>query len=239
VAYQVAATKLRERQTPPTDSLRTIAVSRLLLDNFPHIEAYWVVVYVEGGFCRERRFTADQAEARAYNSLVESRARQAEGLVSLGVCPSENRVVDQPTPGELARDFWDVRLLPRPQLTVVPDYAIVGKKVYLQIGGRLRTTFAVPNPIGADIGIHATSRYVVDWGDGSPPTTTTSQGGPWPDGDVTHVYDTAAAAVTIRVVQQWSARWSAGGAGSGTLDDLRTGGELTMRVEQVQPVRNR
>ena len=44
LAYQVAATKLRERQTPPTDSLRTIAASRLLLDNFPHIEAYWVTL---------------------------------------------------------------------------------------------------------------------------------------------------------------------------------------------------
>ena len=44
LAYQVAATKLRARQTPPTDSLRTIAASRLLLDNFPHIEAYWVMI---------------------------------------------------------------------------------------------------------------------------------------------------------------------------------------------------
>jgi aminodeoxyfutalosine synthase len=44
LAYQVAATKLRERQTPPTDSLRTIATARLLLDNFPHVEAYWVTL---------------------------------------------------------------------------------------------------------------------------------------------------------------------------------------------------
>jgi aminodeoxyfutalosine synthase len=44
LAYQVAATRLRERQTPPTDSLRTIAAARLLLDNFPHVEAYWVTL---------------------------------------------------------------------------------------------------------------------------------------------------------------------------------------------------
>jgi len=44
LAYQVGTTKLVPRQTPPTDSLRTIAASRLLLDNFPHIEAYWVVL---------------------------------------------------------------------------------------------------------------------------------------------------------------------------------------------------
>ena len=44
LAYQEAATKLVPRQTPPADSLRTIAIARLLLDNFPHIEAYWVTL---------------------------------------------------------------------------------------------------------------------------------------------------------------------------------------------------
>ena len=44
LAYQTATTKLVPRQTPPADSLRTIAASRLLLDNFPHVEAYWVTL---------------------------------------------------------------------------------------------------------------------------------------------------------------------------------------------------
>ena len=44
LAYQVGNTKLVPRQTPPTDDLRTIAASRLLLDNFPHVEAYWVMI---------------------------------------------------------------------------------------------------------------------------------------------------------------------------------------------------
>jgi aminodeoxyfutalosine synthase len=44
LSYQVGDTKLVPRQTPPTDDLRTIAVSRLLLDNFPHVEAYWVMI---------------------------------------------------------------------------------------------------------------------------------------------------------------------------------------------------
>ena len=44
LAYQEGATRLVPRRTPPADSLRTIAVSRLLLDNFPHIEAYWVTL---------------------------------------------------------------------------------------------------------------------------------------------------------------------------------------------------
>ncbi len=44
LSYQTGNTKLVPRQTPPTDDLRTIAASRLLLDNFPHIEAYWVML---------------------------------------------------------------------------------------------------------------------------------------------------------------------------------------------------
>jgi aminodeoxyfutalosine synthase len=44
LSYQVGTTRLVPRQTPPTDDLRTIAASRLLLDNFPHIEAYWVML---------------------------------------------------------------------------------------------------------------------------------------------------------------------------------------------------
>ncbi len=44
LSYQVGTTRLVPRQTPPTDDLRTIAASRLLLDNFPHVEAYWVML---------------------------------------------------------------------------------------------------------------------------------------------------------------------------------------------------
>src|SRR5574341_2025389 len=42
--YQVGTTRLVDRPTPPTDNLRTTAVARLLLDNFPHVEAYWVLL---------------------------------------------------------------------------------------------------------------------------------------------------------------------------------------------------
>ena len=44
LAYQEAKTRVVARPTPPADSLRTIAASRLVLDNFPHIEAYWVTL---------------------------------------------------------------------------------------------------------------------------------------------------------------------------------------------------
>jgi aminodeoxyfutalosine synthase len=44
LSYQTGTTKLVPRQTPPTDDLGTIAASRLLLDNFEHVEAYWVMI---------------------------------------------------------------------------------------------------------------------------------------------------------------------------------------------------
>src|SRR5437773_1881763 len=59
LAYQEATTKLVPRQTPPADSLRTIAASRLVLDNLAHVEAYWVTLGEEtaaGALANEARF---------------------------------------------------------------------------------------------------------------------------------------------------------------------------------------
>jgi hypothetical protein len=205
------------------------------------VYGYWKVVWAEGGFCRARRYSYDQEEARAYNYSYNREAAEANGLTYLSTCPPGAPTAPAPpSPGELARDFWDVRHLPSPTLEVVPAYAVVGKPVYLTIKGPPTADFHVPNPIGADISIAATSRYVVDWGDGSPPTTTTSQGGPWPHGDLTHVYDGDLTTATITVTQQWSATWSAPPAArGGTLDNLHTGDTLTLRVDQIQAVRNR
>ncbi len=44
LAYQPGKTQVVARQAPATEDLRTIAIARLLLDNFPHIKAYWVTM---------------------------------------------------------------------------------------------------------------------------------------------------------------------------------------------------
>ena len=41
--YQLGTTKLVDRHASPLDDLRVLAVSRLMLDNIPHIKAYWVM----------------------------------------------------------------------------------------------------------------------------------------------------------------------------------------------------
>jgi aminodeoxyfutalosine synthase len=42
--YQVGDTRLVPRQASPIEGLRMVATSRLVLDNFPHIEAYWIMI---------------------------------------------------------------------------------------------------------------------------------------------------------------------------------------------------
>ena len=42
--YQTGDTHLVPRQASAIDDLKTVAVSRLVLDNFPHIKAYWVMI---------------------------------------------------------------------------------------------------------------------------------------------------------------------------------------------------
>ncbi|MBW3660495.1 MAG: aminofutalosine synthase MqnE [Gemmatimonadetes bacterium] len=42
--YQTGTTNLVERQASAMEDLRTIAMSRLLFDNVPHVKAYWVML---------------------------------------------------------------------------------------------------------------------------------------------------------------------------------------------------
>lgn len=200
--------------------------------------SYWRVGWNGDLFCRERRVTTDPDLAAAWNYALQRQFAGGNAEGNAAACPegAVEALAAMPTPDELARDFWDVRILPAPTLTMAPDYAVTGKRVYLEITGEQRKHFDIPNPIGPAIGIDTTSRYIVDWGDGTVESTA-SQGGSWPDGDVTHVYTTSAPARTIRVQQQWSATWRAGDQ-QGALDNLQTSATLTFRVTQVQAVRS-
>lgn len=197
---------------------------------------YWKVGWTDAGFCRERHVTTDQGLAEAYAYALQRQLAAANASGNTNPCPPGTPTVPVLTPDLLARDFWDVRILPKPALRIAPDYAVTGKPVYLQIVTEQAKRFDVPDPLGPPIGIEATSRFVVDWGDGTVEETTTL-GGPWPDGDLTHVYTTSSDATTIRVTQRWSASWRAG-AQQGTLDTLQTDGAVTFRVTQVQAVRS-
>ena len=47
IEYQTGDSQLVARQASPLDDLKTIAAARLMLDNFPHVKAYWVTIYEE------------------------------------------------------------------------------------------------------------------------------------------------------------------------------------------------
>ena len=42
--YQTGDTNLVPRQASAVDDLKTVAAARLILDNFPHVKAYWVMI---------------------------------------------------------------------------------------------------------------------------------------------------------------------------------------------------
>lgn len=128
-----------------------------------------------------------------------------------------------------------VRPPPPSPLEVAPGRAVTGLRAYLEIGGDPAPTTTLANPIGPDVVITMTPRYVVGWGDGTS-VETDSQGVPWPGGagEISHVF-TEAEDVTVTVDAYWRATWTAGGAG-GSLPELPapTSASLDLPVEQYQ-----
>jgi aminodeoxyfutalosine synthase len=79
--YQLGDTRLVDRQASPLESLKMVATSRLVLDNFPHVEAYWVMLG-EATASIALSFGADDVNG----TLVEERiahAAKAESPVGL------------------------------------------------------------------------------------------------------------------------------------------------------------
>ena len=83
--YQVSQERLVQRHASALEDLKTIAVSRLMLDNFPHVKAYWIMLQedtagialnfgaddVDGTIARER--IAHAADARSPAGLTRKR----------------------------------------------------------------------------------------------------------------------------------------------------------------------
>lgn len=146
-----------------------------------------------------------------------------------------------PSPETAAQMVWrDQMKLPKPEPYIAPGKGITGLAAFLEIRGP-RTTTQSFNVFGYGLTITATvGSYDVDWGDGSWSRGLTSAGGPWPNGDVRHVY-TDMGTYKVRVVEHWSGTWSmAGGGGGQVAGTLSTEGVIpAFPVDQLQAVRNR
>ncbi len=125
--------------------------------------------------------------------------------------------------------------LPEPEPYIAPGRAITGLLAYLETRGTTAHTYTEPDtPFGA-LSIVATGKYYVDWGDGTSTGPHSDEGGPWPDGRITHEY-IHIGAYDVVVTERWTATWSFGSE-SGSLDELRTVGRIEdFPVQQIQAV---
>lgn len=126
--------------------------------------------------------------------------------------------------------FWIEERCPPPPPTPVTldpqNEAVTGKPGHLTIGGNRTEAIECLGQV-----INAEARYVIHWGDGST-TETTSQGGEWPDGDLTHVYEDKGS-YTITVEAYWT-----GTVGGTALPELPvpTTATADIQVDEVQAV---
>ena len=72
LAFQPGTTGIVKRQTSAIDDLKTVAISRLMLDNFAHIKSYWVTVGEET-CSMALRFGADDVDG----TILEERIMHA------------------------------------------------------------------------------------------------------------------------------------------------------------------
>lgn len=189
----------------------------------------------DGKACLERRAVSlpDSSTISAGTNLGTS--GNVPIMANYPRCParpaSPGAAVD---PVALARQGWEEVSLPAPRPYIAPGWAITGKAAYLETRGSLSSTFTKGTPVGA-LHIASTARYYVDWGDGSQTGPYSMEGGPWPDGQVTHVY-TDVGRYQVVVTAEWTATWQLG-PNRGWLSGQRTTGTIPdLPVEQIQAV---
>ena len=135
----------------------------------------------------------------------------------------------------MAVRYWQDVPLPAPAPHIAPGRAITGMFAYLETRGSTTHTYTEPNTPFGPLQIVAQGAYYVDWGDGTSTGPHPDEGGPWPDGRITHEY-LRVGAYDVVVTERWTATWSFG-AESGSLDELRTVGRIDdFPVEQIQAV---
>jgi hypothetical protein len=157
-----------------------------------------------------------------------------------GICPNSPRQANGAvTPAAAAEMFWqDSVELPDPVLEIKPGYAITGKAVYLEINSP-RSVTEETTAFGHSVQLNVTSVLDIEWGDGSVERNVTRPGGPWPSGDITHVYTSTNGATPLKVTQRWHATWRVGSLTGAITDQLFTESTMNLDVRQLQAVRDR
>lgn len=141
-------------------------------------------------------------------------------------------------PVTLAVQFWQTIPLPVPNPAIPPGYAITGKEAYLVTNGTTSPpTYSEATPLGP-LTVTAVGTYRVNWGDPGAPGWTgpyAEEGQPWPNGQITHVYEYSGTD-DVTVEEDWTATWQLAGA-RGNLSGLHTAATIHgFKVEQLQAV---
>jgi len=144
-----------------------------------------------------------------------------------------------PSPEEVALAFWNEVEPPLAEPVVAPGWAITGLPSYLEPGAQTVREETFDTVLGPMTITAVGETVAVDWGDGTVTgPVLVAQGGPYPDGQITHTYvDTGT--VTIAVTQYWTGTWSLpAAAAGGTFADAitRTATIADFEVRQVQAV---
>ena len=154
---------------------------------------------------------------------------------SYPVCPGG----EEPDPTGAVRALWaSTSLLPDTELYVAPGWALAGQPAFLEIRGdrTMETTQSLPAPFGVSATLTASATYTIHWGDGEETAAVQTAGGPWPDGDLRHVY-TDAEGLEITVVAEWSGEWRIGAGPARPLPALQVEHSLPIEVREWRAVR--
>jgi len=204
----------------------------------PRIPTYVIGFDDTGAPCIEQSSTPlsqYQGGTLAEDEATQHAAAEVERLFQLGFVPCPGVEIQPITPELFARNYLRTVVLPVPAPQIRPGRMLVGLEAFLETGSPITyqlTEAATPfGPATFDF----TSTVTVDWGDGDTTGPVATAGGPYPDGDLTHVY-IYDGAYDVVVTQDWTATWTIGPE-SGTVGGLQTQGTLTdFPVEEREAV---
>lgn len=145
-------------------------------------------------------------------------------LRDLGQLPPACPDAPSVSPEMLALSFWERSDLPVPNPHMAPGWALTGMRAYLEVNSAATADFAYQTPFGPLTISAWTDDVFVFWGDGWNWERYDSLGGPWPHGDIVHIYADKGSA-DITVTQAWTATWNLAGQ-HGTLQGATTTGTI-------------
>ena len=141
-----------------------------------------------------------------HEQLAAAEQRFIYEQAGIPACPDQAPL---PSPEVVAAEIVRRMQLPIPQPRIEPGKMLVGLTSYLETGGRREFVHREDTVLGPIV-VTASAVVHVDWGDGTRTGPHHSLGGPYPTGDITHVYQDSGE-YDIVVDFEWVADWSVGG----------------------------